>query len=91
MTVPWFTTVNAKIGQGGQVRKVGYWGWRGGSAEASPNSTPDNIKNIWKDSQTTLKPLVEWFHAVERLKLSPSGANSTLCDNADEISKVMTK
>src|SRR6266481_6535038 len=38
----------------------------------NPNSAPDKIKKTWKDSEVALRPLVEWFHTVEGLKLSPS-------------------
>jgi hypothetical protein len=86
MAVPWFSTFDAKIEQAGRIRKVGYWLWQGGTDETSPNSTPDSIKKVWKDSQVALQPLLEWFHGVETLKLSPSGAKSTQCRNADEDS-----
>ncbi len=82
MAVPWFATFNAKIEQGGQTRKVGYWRWHGGTAETSPNSTPANVKKTWKESEIALRPLVEWFHAIESLKLSPSGAQPTGCDGS---------
>jgi hypothetical protein len=83
ITAPWFGSFRTKISRGGQVRTVGYWLWQGGTPRASPNSTPDNIKEIWKESEVALRPLVEWFHGIEALKLSPSGAQSTQCDNVD--------
>jgi hypothetical protein len=46
MAAPWFAIFDAKIGQGGQIRKVGYWLWRGGTAETSPNSTLGKIQKI---------------------------------------------
>lgn len=79
MAVPWFSTVNAKVARAGQIRTVGYWLWRGGGADDSPTSTPDNIKKIWKDSEVALQPLLEWFHGIEASKLSPSNAESTQC------------
>jgi hypothetical protein len=79
MTVPWFETFTAKIPRDGQIRTVGYWLWRGGTAEASPNSTPDRIKAGWKDSEVALGPLVAWFHQIESLKLSPSNSESAQC------------
>jgi len=81
ITAPWFGSFRTKISRGGQVRTVGYWLWQGGMPGASPNSTPDNIKEIWKESEVALRPLVEWFHGIEALKLSPSAAQSTQCDN----------
>lgn len=82
MTVPWFATFHARIERGGQIRKVGYWRWQGGTAETSPNSTPANVKKTWKDSEIALRPLVAWFHAIETLKLSPLGAQPTGCDGS---------
>jgi hypothetical protein len=86
MAVPWFATFDARIGQGGQTCRVGYWLWRGGTVETSRNSTPGKIQKIWRDSEIARRPLVEWFHTVESLKLSPSGAQSTQCENAGDNS-----
>jgi hypothetical protein len=80
MAVPWFSTFNAKVERAGQIRTVGYWLWRGGEADDSPNSTPNNIKKIWKDSEVALQPLAEWLHGIEALKLSPSNAKPTQCE-----------
>jgi hypothetical protein len=79
MAVPWFATVKAKIARDGQIRTVGYWLWREGAANESPNSTPDNAKKVWRDSETALQPLVEWFHGVEAFKLTPSGTEPSQC------------
>jgi hypothetical protein len=79
MSVPWFSTFSVKMARGGQSRSVGYWLWRGGTADAFPNSTPDNIKKTWKDSEIALRPFVKWFHWVQSLKLTPSDVQSTQC------------
>jgi hypothetical protein len=84
MTVPWVQALNAKIGRGREVHSVGYWVWRGGTPEGSPNSTPDNIKKAWQGAAIALRPLVEWFHEAEAMKLDPSNAKSTLCSTSED-------
>jgi hypothetical protein len=70
---------DADIPTGQTVTSVGYWQWSGGESDQSPNDTSDEIKQGWKKSENALRPLVEWFHGVESLKLEPSSAKSTLC------------
>src|SRR5579863_2601359 len=65
MNLPWFANVRVKIVREPEVQDVGYWIWRGGAADASPNSTPDNIKKGWQESEVALRPLLQWFHGVE--------------------------
>lgn len=78
MAVPWSDTFIAEMARQAKVQKVGYVVWRGGTAPGSPNSTPDSVKQEWRDSETALKPLVDWFHGWEATKL-PKHGKSTLC------------
>jgi hypothetical protein len=79
MSASWFSTFNAKIPKNGQVHTVGYWKWRGGTAETSPNSTPENIKKKWGELEIGLRPLAEWFHEIVALEKFPTNSDSTLC------------
>jgi|HubBroStandDraft_6_1064221.scaffolds.fasta_scaffold22261_4 hypothetical protein len=80
MAVPWSRGFDAKIARDSGVQRVGFWLWRGGTPEASPNSAPDDIKKGWRESETALRPLLDWFHSVEALNLRPSYAASSTCD-----------
>jgi hypothetical protein len=79
LTMSWVSDLDVRISRGEQVQTVGYWIWRGGKAGLSPESTPDNIKRIWRESQAALQPLVEWFHQVKGLQLQPSTAQPSMC------------
>jgi hypothetical protein len=79
MGVPWSSGFNAIISRVPQTQHVGFWLWRGGSSEASPNSMPENIKRGWQESESALRPLVEWFHQAKDLRLEPSATDSNLC------------
>jgi hypothetical protein len=76
---PWFSSVTVEI-ETEVSRKVGYWLWREG--DPGPEVSAD-VKKRWQDSEKTLRPLVEWSHQIEALKLSPSESGSKQC-SADE-------
>lgn len=79
MGVPWSHGFDVKILRVADVQHVGYWTWRGGTADTSPNSTPQGVKNGWRKSEATLKPMTDWLHGIESMKLSPSRSESTMC------------
>lgn len=79
MNIPWFTNVDVRIVRPPRVQEIGYWVWRGGAPDASPNTSPDSIKKGWQESETALRALMEWFHGIEALKFRPSGAQSSMC------------
>jgi hypothetical protein len=79
LTMSWVSDLDVQISRGDQVQRVGYWTWRGGKTGLSPESTPNNIKQIWQVSQVALQPLVEWFHQVKSVQLQPSTAQPTMC------------
>ena len=39
--------------------------------------------------ETALRPLVDWLHAIEALKLAPSDMKSTMCASDDQLESVM--
>jgi hypothetical protein len=77
MDVPRFSTLIVDIQRGGSVQRSGYWTWH----ERSPGALafPADVKKRWQDSEVTLRPVVEWFHEAEGLKLLPSSAGSMEC------------
>jgi hypothetical protein len=83
MAVPWSHALSARIARSGVVQYIGYWTWRGGTPAASPNSAPAGVKKGWQESETALRPLVDWLHAIEALKLAPSDMKSTMCASDD--------
>jgi hypothetical protein len=83
MAVPWSHALSARIARSGVVQYVGYWTWRGGTPAASPNSAPASVKKGWQESETALRPLADWLHAIEALKLAPSDMKSTMCASDD--------
>jgi hypothetical protein len=79
MSVPWSHGFDVKILRAADVQHVGYWTWRGGTADTSPNSAPQGVKNGWQESEAALKPMADWLHGIESMKLSPSRSESTMC------------
>ncbi len=76
--------IRAEVGHERSIQLVGYWSWRGGRPGISPNSTPDVTKMAWQKSETTLRPLVEWFHVVADSQTKPSvDAKPTVCELGD--------
>lgn len=83
-TLPRIKGFNAEIARGGgKVQSVGYWILQEKASEASPEIVPNNVKKVWLESEIALRPLVEWFHGVEAMKLDESPTKSSLCDDAD--------
>lgn len=76
---PWTRAFNARIVRATGVQNVGYWTWRGGSPEAPPNSETESVKKAWQQSENALRPLADWLHGIEGLRMIPSDAKSTLC------------
>jgi hypothetical protein len=56
---------SAEIRRGAKVQRVGYVTWNG---QGPTNSEADKI--AWKNASITLKPLVDWAHAVKSNKSS---------------------
>ena len=83
LNVPWFQTFRATIARAKQIQSIGYWKWRGGTPGKPPNTTPERIKEDWRKAETTLRPLVDWFHetAQSASKLKPSVAEPTACQS----------
>jgi hypothetical protein len=75
---PWFSSVTVDIETGEAVRRVGYWLWHERSAGPA---APADVKKRWQDSEAALRPLVEWFHGIEALKLSPSDTRPSGCSS----------
>jgi hypothetical protein len=83
MAAPWTSGFVTEIPRATQIQSLGYWLWRGGTPEASPNSTAEEVKKGWRESEGALRPLVKWFHGVTSVKLEPSSAKSTFCSAGD--------
>jgi hypothetical protein len=80
VSVTKFRVFAANVARGATIQKAGFFMWEGqGTPDTPPNSTPDDIKRAWQTSATVLQPLVDWFHALEGMKLRPSHAKPTLC------------
>ncbi|MGA8431370.1 MAG: hypothetical protein WB729_16225 [Candidatus Sulfotelmatobacter sp.] len=79
MAVSWSHGFEAKITRPTGAQDIGYWTWRGGTVDASPNSARESVRKGWQQSETALKPLVDWLHGIEALKLSPSDSKSDMC------------
>lgn len=62
---PWFGMFEARIG-GAQNQKVGFW------VDAKEGTVPEETRNVWRDSELALRPLLRWFHEVEAMKLEPN-------------------
>jgi hypothetical protein len=77
LDVPWFTTVVVTVEASGQVRKSGYWKWRGETPELY--KTRDDIRRGWQESEKKLQPIIEWFHRIEALNLSSSDTEPDQC------------
>lgn len=81
-----FRTFGANIAREAATQRVGFFTWEGqGLSNVPPNSSPDDVKRAWQTSAIVLQPLVDWFHALQGMKLRRSHAKPTLCDlDADE-------
>jgi hypothetical protein len=66
---PWFSSVTVEISAGEAARRAVYWSWDERSAGPAASA---EVKKHWKDAETALRPLVEWLHGIEALKLAPS-------------------
>jgi hypothetical protein len=73
---PWFSSAFVDVGQGETVRRFGYWAWD--KRNTGPNVSAD-VKKRWHDSEVALRPLLDWLHGIEGLKLPPSDAKPTQC------------
>jgi hypothetical protein len=74
-----FAHFYAEIAREDQVQKVGYFLW-----DPKPGDFVQSIsasqKDQWQKDQTTLVPLVQWFHEIEGMKWSELPVDaSTLC------------
>jgi hypothetical protein len=81
-----FRVFGANIAREVETQRVGFFTWEGqGLSNVPPNSSPDDVKRAWQISATVLQPLVDWFHALQGMKLRRSHAKPTLCGlDADE-------
>lgn len=73
---PWFSSVIVDTGDRETARRFGYWAWD--KRNAGPD-VPADVKKQWQESEVGLRPLVEWLHGIEGLKLPPSDAAPTQC------------
>lgn len=83
VAVPTIATVQAKIMRGDKVQSIGYFAWnrQPGSADASPESTPEEVKQEWQASRVALSPLVGWLHEIEgHTWQEVDQSHSTLCE-----------
>jgi hypothetical protein len=72
-----FSNVTVRLDSAEGIRRGGYWVLYGRRPGAT--AVPGDVQKRWQESQTALRPLVEWLHGVEALKLPPSDATSTQC------------
>ncbi len=73
---PWFSSVTVDISMAEAVRRLGYWLWD----ERSPGpAVPADVRKRWLESETGLRPMVEWFHGIVGLELPPSASAPTQC------------
>jgi len=83
VAVSTIATVQAKILRGEKVQSIGYFAWnkQPGSADDSPESTPEEVKQEWQASRVALSPLVGWLHEMEgRTWQEVDRSRSTLCE-----------
>jgi hypothetical protein len=77
----WLEGFRATISRGQGTQDVGYYVFK---AEGPEN--PDSVVKGWHESQTALKPLVEWFRELKTYKDPAkrlvSNSKSTLCERA---------
>lgn len=78
-----FRGFKARITRGDQVQSVGYFTGPEATPErrldSAPNTISNDIRNRWKESAATLRPLLQWLQGLEASKLEPSDRKSTLC------------
>ena len=79
VNVAWFLSVTVDTGEGKTVKmghRFGYWAWD--KENAGPDLSPD-LKARWRRSEEALRPLLQWFHGFEALKLVPSEGRPMEC------------
>jgi hypothetical protein len=80
MIARWYRGFHATIPRGDSAQSIGYWQWREGDPEASPNSMSKTAKEAWRNSEVVLRPLTEWLRGVESTKPAAlPDARSTFC------------
>lgn len=85
VAVSTIAVVQAKIMRGEKVQSIGYFAWnkQPGSADDSPESTPEEVKQEWQASRVALSPLVGWLHEMEgRTWQEVDQSHFTLCEVA---------
>jgi len=79
-TVPHFRGFNTTIPRTTGPQTVGFFAEeRDGQISRPSNFAEDEMRERWKQSETILRPLVNWLHDVASLQLSKSTETSNLC------------
>ena len=81
VTLAWMTIFEVTLPEGGGMQRIGFFDWTGGDPGNSLASTPAEVKQSWQDSKIALRPLADWFHSVQGLKMDPSTTEPLMCDN----------
>jgi hypothetical protein len=78
-----FRGVDAQLLVEHGLKRVGYVVWKPeeGSRSDSPYSTPKDIKDGWRQSGVAMRPLLEWIHDVQTLKMTPTKMDPHMCAN----------
>ncbi len=85
MNISTFATFQAKIVRGQKVQSIGYFAWnrQPGTADGSPENTPDGVKKGWEVSRAAMSPMASWLHEMEgRTWPEVDQSRSNLCEDA---------
>lgn len=79
MAVTKFRGFTARIARGEQVQSVGYLEAQQQTVEKSTDLAHSDMKKGWEQSKVALRPLLQWFQALQGVNREPSRGKSTLC------------
>ena len=87
-TVSRFRGFNTIIPRAKELQNAGFFATKpDGQLPPSSNLAEEEIREHWRQSETTLKPLLDWFHAITPLQPSKSMETSKLCISDPEESQ----
>jgi hypothetical protein len=79
-TVSRFRGFNVIIARAKELQNAGFFTTKpDGQLPPPSNLAEEETRGHWRQSETTLKPLLEWFHAITPLQTSRSMETSKLC------------
>jgi hypothetical protein len=61
------------------MQRVGYSDWKGHPPSSSREDAPPGTRQAQMQAARALKPLLDWLHNVETMKLTPSTGDHTQC------------